>query len=324
MIPYISLPHLVLVPAGFFGDFPRGPLAVEPFGVLVAIGVYTGIYFALRQGRLRGVDERNLTSFLIWIAVTGFVSAHVLDVIFYYPGMVLEDPWSLVRLWDGLSSFGGFTGALLAGFAWRLRHKTPILSYADVVGSAFPVTWLFGRAGCAVAHDHVGLASEAWFAVRFPEGSRLDLGLIELVFTVPLVVLFALLWRRPRPFGTYLALMALYYAPLRFALDFFRAREPVLQGASLASADPRYAELTPAQWACLALLVFGAGMAWFVRRSAPHRDVHQQAEADHHGHDVGAAVRKQGQGDADDGHHAGGHAHVADGVPEKHGADADG
>src|SRR5688572_13405282 len=102
-IPYVSLPHVVLVPERFFGDFPARPLAIEPFGVLVAIGVYSGVYFALRQGRKRGVDERQLTSFLIWIAISGFVSAHVLDVLFYYPGLVLEDPWSLVRLWDGLS-----------------------------------------------------------------------------------------------------------------------------------------------------------------------------------------------------------------------------
>ncbi|HVJ21564.1 MAG TPA: prolipoprotein diacylglyceryl transferase family protein [Polyangiaceae bacterium] len=297
-IPYLSLPHVVLVPAGFFGGFPSRPIAIEPFGVLVAIGVFFGVYFALRQGRRRKVNEDDLVSFLIWIAITGFVSAHMLDVIFYYPGLVLEDPWSLFRLWDGLSSFGGFTGAVLAGFAWRLRYRTPILAYADVVGSAFPVTWLFGRAGCALAHDHPGVASDAWFAVQFPEGGRLDLGLIELVFTVPLVILFVVLWRKQRPFGTYLALMALYYAPVRFLLDFWRAKAPVSQGAVLASADPRYAALTPAQWACLGLFLFGVGMGLYLLRgggtpSASHRDVHQESEPDHHRDDVGAAVREQ-------------------------------
>jgi phosphatidylglycerol:prolipoprotein diacylglycerol transferase len=265
-IPYVDVPHLVLVPARAFGEFPGRPLAVEPFGVLVALGVYCGIYFTLRQGRKREVDERELTSFLLWIAVTGFVSAHVLDVIFYYPGLVLEDPWSLLRLWDGLSSFGGFTGAVLAGLAWRLRHRKSIFAYADVVGSAFPVTWLFGRAGCAVVHDHPGVPSDAWFAVRFPEGGRLDLGLIEFAFTIPLVIAFAVLWRRPRPVGTYLALMALYYAPLRFLLDFWRARAPVEQGSAVASADPRYAALTPAQWACIALFLFGVVLGWRVLR----------------------------------------------------------
>jgi phosphatidylglycerol---prolipoprotein diacylglyceryl transferase len=321
-IPYITLPHLVVLPEHAIGSFPSRPIAFEPFGLLVAAGVYLGVFVALRQGRRRNVDEAELTSFLIWIAVTGFVSAHVLDVLFYYPGLVLKDPWALLRLWDGLSSFGGFTGALLAGFAWRLRYGRPILAHADVVCSAFVVTWLFGRTGCAVTHDHPGVLSDAWFAVRFPEGGRLDLGLIELVATIPLAIVFAYLWRKPRLFGTYLALTALYYAPLRFALDFWRAREGV------ASADPRYAALTPAQWACIALFVYGVAMAIFVLRRrralAPHGHVHQQAEPDQHGDDVGAAVGKEGQRDADDGHHAGGHADVADGVPEKHRADADG
>jgi phosphatidylglycerol---prolipoprotein diacylglyceryl transferase len=328
-IPYVDLGHIELVPEGFFwGKFPGRPLAIEPFGVLVAVGVFLGVHFALRQGRRRQLNEQKLTSFLIWIAITGFVSAHVLDVVFYYPRMVLEDPGSLLRLWDGLSSFGGFTGALLAAFAWRLKHKTPILAYSDVVGSAFPVTWLFGRGGCAVAHDHVGVPSDAWFAVRFPEGGRLDLGLIELVFTVPLLVLFAVLWRKPRPFGTYLSLMALYYAPLRFVLDFWRSRTPVSLGDAVASPDARYAALTPAQWACIALFVYGLALGlWLLRSrralSTPHGDVHQQPESDHHRDHVGAAVGEQGQRDADDRQHASGHADVADGVPEKHGADAD-
>jgi phosphatidylglycerol:prolipoprotein diacylglycerol transferase len=159
---------------------------------------------------------------------------------------------------------------------------------------------LFGRAGCAVVHDHIGVPSHAWFAVHFPQGPRLDLGLIEFAFTVPLVITFGLLWRRQRPFGTYLALMALYYAPLRFVLDFWRARTPVLQGDMVASADPRYALLTPAQWACIALFVFGLVLSGRLLRtpggggSASHGDVHQEPEPDHHGDDVGPAIREQG------------------------------
>jgi phosphatidylglycerol:prolipoprotein diacylglycerol transferase len=46
------------------------------------------------------------------------------------------------------------------------------------------------------------------------------------------------------------------YAPVRFVLDFLRVPEgdPNFPGAS----DPRYAGLTPAQWACFLALGYGA------------------------------------------------------------------
>jgi len=223
----------------------------------VATGVYVGAWLAIRQARRVGLSEPAMTSFITWVVGIGFLSAHVLEVVFYRPGELLDDPLVLLRLWEGLSSFGGFIGGAVGAFVWRARHRERMLPYADAVASALPVGWAFGRAGCSVAHDHPGLPSEAWFAVQFPSGGRYDLGLYELVLTIPLVLTFLWWRRRPRPTGLYLATMALYYAPLRFALDFLRVR------------DARYLGLTPAQWCCIALLGVGVFFLLLARRAPP-------------------------------------------------------
>ncbi len=255
LIPYLQLPDLVLVPQGSFGKFPPLPISIKPFGVLVASGVYLGGYLAVRHARRLGLDERALLSFTLWVVGAGFIGGHVLDTIFYYPERVLSDPLSLLRLWDGLSSFGGFVGGATGALLWRLRRGVPILPFSDILASIFPLSWVFGRAGCTLAHDHPGMRSELWFAVRYPSGARFDLGLYEMICTIPLAIAFLVLRRKPRPWGFYLGAMALSYAPWRFALDFLRARD-------VAIADPRYAGLTPAQWACFALLIFGAWRLW--------------------------------------------------------------
>ena len=54
-------------------------------------------------------------------------------------------------------------------------------------------------------------------------------------------------WRRRQLTGTYAVIVSLVYAPVRFALDFLR----------IESADVRYAGLTPAQWLCIPLFLFG-------------------------------------------------------------------
>jgi phosphatidylglycerol:prolipoprotein diacylglycerol transferase len=250
LIPYIQIPDFELIPAGTFGNFPPVPISLKPFGTLVALGVYLSAYLAVRQAKRVGLDEKVMVTFMIWVGAAGFIGGHMFDTLFYYPERIAHDPLSLFKLWEGLSSFGGFIGASLGVLIWKWRFRVTALPYMDVMASSFPVGWVFGRSGCAVAHDHPGIYSDLWFAVRYPDGGRLDLGLYEMLLTVPLMVAFLLLRRKPRPWGFYLGVMCIAYAPTRFALDFLRIR----QGPT---ADVRYFALTPAQWACFLLLTAG-------------------------------------------------------------------
>ena len=83
--------------------------------------------------------------------------------------------------------------------------------------------------------------------------ARYDLGTLELFLTIGIALVCVLLWRRRLLTGTYAVLVSLVYAPARFALDFLR-----LEGT--AGADPRYGGLTPAQWMCIALFLFGLAL----------------------------------------------------------------
>jgi phosphatidylglycerol:prolipoprotein diacylglycerol transferase len=216
----------------------------------------------MRHGRQRGIEEKKLSEFIFWVVGLGFVGGHMLDAVFYHPEHLMKDPLYLFMLWEGLSSYGGFTGAVIGALLWRWSRKQPILGMCEVINSAFPLAWVFGRMGCASVHDHPGRLSDAWYAVQWkmPHGTgwvgRLDLGLIEMVLTIPLAVAFLILWQRKpvRPLGFYTGWMCVAYAPVRFFLDFLREQE--MPGAPLGG-DPRYSGLTPAQWACFGLLALG-------------------------------------------------------------------
>ncbi len=268
VLPYIELSEWVLLPAGSLGD-DSAPLSLKPFEFLVATGVYLGARVALGYGTRRGLSGRALASFIYWVVLAGFIGGHVFDVLLYSPERLRDDPWALVRIWDGLSSFGGFAGATIGALSWRYRHKTAILPYAEAVCAGLPLGWVFGRAGCAVVHDHPGIRSASWLAVNFPGGSRFDLGLLEMALTVPIAVVFLLLMRRAWLWGIFVATLSLVYAPLRFGLDFLRIREAEAIGSDWLLPDARYAGLTPAQWACLLLALFGAQL---LRRTLKSHD----------------------------------------------------
>jgi phosphatidylglycerol---prolipoprotein diacylglyceryl transferase len=292
MIPFIHVPDLKI-----------GPLTLHPFGLLVATGVILGTWLATRRARQRGLDVDKLNSFITWMLVAGFLGGHMLDQLFYHWPEFVKRPWSIFLLYEGLSSFGGFVGALIGIVLWkyfeavaigrvpllgftipkfRRRDRTmPILPFADIILSVFPVAWVFGRSGCSVVHDHPGMAAApgTLLAVAFGRPERItkllsvgtgdlelrwgtapqfDLGLLEMMFTVVLATLLALTWRRKLTTGSYVAATALCYAPVRFAMDYLRVKD-------VEQADPRFGGLTPAQWACVALFVFGLVMIKVVR-----------------------------------------------------------
>lgn len=299
MIPYVHIDVVRL-----------GPVPLQPFGILVALGVLVGIFLAERRARALGIDALEAGSFIRWILLAGFFGGHVFDALLYHPSDVAADPWLLLRVWNGLSSFGGFLGALLGAIGWKYFELRPwfrvtsgfellrptrrakpaaMLPLIDVVLAVFPVAWTLGRAGCAVVHDHPGAhaSADAWFAVAYGPGPRerlgifelrygtlpqYDLGLLEMLFALLLACAFALTWRSRHGTGWYVVASAILYAPVRFMLDFVRL--PSANGGDL-----RYAGLTPAQWGCCALLLFGCGFGLWLRNNGGTRSLPTAATA---------------------------------------------
>ncbi|HEU4429598.1 MAG TPA: prolipoprotein diacylglyceryl transferase family protein, partial [Myxococcota bacterium] len=225
----------------------------------------------VRRAPRAGIARATASSLVIWAVVIGLVSAHVFDVLAYRPEVLRSDPLELLRVWGELASTGGMLGGL-GGLFWIARRKglsgAQLARFFDVVMFALPFTLAIGRLGCALQHDHLGIASTSMFAVRFPDappwhGPRFDLGLLETLVCTAIAGVFVALDRaRPpqlRAPGFYLALFFALYGPARFALDFLRVGEA------------RYAGLTPAQW-----LMAGASIAaigWLVRATARERVV---------------------------------------------------
>ncbi|HEX7597016.1 MAG TPA: prolipoprotein diacylglyceryl transferase [Polyangia bacterium] len=250
MIPYFNQPSLSL-----------GPISIHAFGVLVAAGILIGMRLIRRRSSALGMDGALAERLTMWILLGGFAGAHLFDRLVYYPADALAHPLSLLRFWDGLSSYGGFMGSIAAAsiFVHRARLGSQKWAYLDLIAYALPTGWFFGRTGCFLAFDHPGLETTFFLAQRYSDRVvRHNLGLDEALYTLPIALLFLWLGRgRTRSPGFFAGLLALVYAPVRFLLDYLRTD------------DVRYFNFTPGQYASAAFLVGGVLILWLIPTRAP-------------------------------------------------------
>lgn len=284
MIPYIA-----------HNSLPLGPISIHLFGVLVATGILVGAWLTQKRGEQLGLTRENVGSMITTTLVFAFIISHIFDVFAYQTlgpkgvsGMyaergLLRTILAILNPFGGLSSYGGFIGALIGLWTWsrfeidislsafrfsvkRRPTPMPLMPYADSLGFGLAAGWTFGRLGCYTAHDHPGHFTDFWLSVPYPEGKRHDLGFDEAMWALAVTLLFLVLFRKKRPLGIYVALLTTLYGPARFFLDYLRV-------ADLPGADPRYFGFTPAQYLSLAVFVTGIGLcAWVyihLKRATP-------------------------------------------------------
>lgn len=265
-------------------------IPIQWFGMIVAAGVMIGAVLLRRYAEWHGISDDHIRGLLTWVIVSGFLGAHEFDMLAYnfdkigetmtnqpaswwfLPDGLWPSNWPMpLRIWDGISSYGGFIGGAI-GFAlyvWWKRLPAPLLADTTIVGllPAFSI----GRIGCTVVSDHIGATvdpSSPWtfFAMPYPSemlnqapGKTIlawNLGFVELVYLIPVNIVF--LWLAFRtskrmPAGFITVLTGVLYAPVRFFIDFLRPDRT----------DPRYGGLTFAQWA--SILAFGVAIYAAVR-----------------------------------------------------------
>lgn len=236
------------------------------FGLLVASGVLLGRWYVLKRSREYRLDVPEMEVASLVAVNVGFVISHVFEIVFYSPERIArEGIWVLFKFWDGISSYGGFLGALIGLSGYYAWKKKSWWRQADAIIEGLVYGWVFGRLGCTVVFDHPGPLTDFVLGMNYRDGVRHNLGFYEFLYTL-LVLVPSTLWIRARqlrgralPPGGAIFLISALYAPVRFALDFLRAED-------LASADKRYAGLTPAHYMSLALFVFAVFGYWRQKR----------------------------------------------------------
>lgn len=259
MVPFIDLPT------------PRiGDISFPWFMILIVVGIAAGTEFSRWRAIQQKLSVKITVDCTLFMVGLGFLVAHVVAVVFYHPEL-LEENWRNILPWHNfaISSIGGFLGAGIAIplflVGWK---KVPAFAYTDILAQGFALGYMFGRLGCATAHDHIGKSTTFFLGVNFPDGwprsdsalgVRHDLGLYEAILMACIFGLFWILDKRnsQRFHGLYSGLLLVIYAPFRLLFDSLRATDLDKASDGIKS-DMRWIfGLTAAQVGAIALFAIG-------------------------------------------------------------------
>lgn len=260
---------LAAIPSPSSGTLDIGPLTLNAYGLMIAIGVVVAVQVAGRRAAARGAGSvDDLSSIAVWAVPAGIVGArlyHVITDADRFAGRWLD----AFRIWEGgLGIWGGVAAGVVVGL-WRARVRglDPVV-ILGCAAPAIPVAQAIGRWGNWFNQELFGgpttlpwaleVSTETAVSAGYPPGTTFHpTFLYESLACLAIAGVLVMVDRRRRPdpgrlFAGYVAL----YTFVRFLIEGLRIDEA-----------RSWAGLRLNQWVAAAVFLVAVGWLSFGR---PH------------------------------------------------------
>ncbi len=238
-----------MIPYKVFPMFELGPLHVNMYGIMFALGFLVATLLAVREAKKRNIEREVIYDLAFYLLVGAIIGARLFYVIFYWSDGVPLTLISAIAVWNGgLSWFGGFIGALVAAYIYLKRNRLNFWIYTDIFTVPLVVGHIFGRLGDYFIGGHPGKATNLPWAIYLDNALRHPVVLYEII-GLSIIVIILLNLKKAKFFNGFLfSTYVILYSIQRMILDFFR----------IESTDPRYFGLTPSQYIVIFLFIIAA------------------------------------------------------------------
>jgi phosphatidylglycerol:prolipoprotein diacylglycerol transferase len=226
-----------------------GPLQIQVWGLLVALGMLAALLYTLREAKRKKMKGETFLDLFIISFIASIIGSRLLYVALFWDSFK-DDLFSIVRINEGgLVFLGGVFLVLVSILAYTKLKKLKFWKVADVIAPGFALGIGIGRIGCYLIGDHIG-ARTNFFLGSYYNGDLRHEPSLYLVINGFVLFLFLLLIKPfVRTEGVMSYIFIVWYSFARFLLDFTRAADIAM------ISDPRYYSLTFSQWASLVLFV---------------------------------------------------------------------
>lgn len=128
--------------------FDIGGFPVYSYGVMLIIAFFVGVAIARARAAQYGLKPEQIWDVSFWVLVSGVLGARIVFILQELPYYLknLDQLFSL--RFDGLTSYGGLLGGLIAFLVWSRVAKVPTLRLLDCVAPSVFIGHAIGRVGC--------------------------------------------------------------------------------------------------------------------------------------------------------------------------------
>jgi len=147
-----------------------GGSPITSFGVFMFLTFMVGGLVLRPEVERVGLDPEKAWDFITMGVVGGLVGAKLYYVLLNYPSL-FTDPIGSIFSRGGMVWYGGFLGGL-AAVSWEVKKSgLRWAQMADLIAPVLAIGYAVGRMGCFLVGDDYGRPTDAWFGVKFPQGS---------------------------------------------------------------------------------------------------------------------------------------------------------
>ncbi|MBI3793599.1 MAG: prolipoprotein diacylglyceryl transferase [Nitrospinae bacterium] len=211
--------------------FNIGPLTLHTYGLLVATGLFTGVYLsALRAGK-EGYNRDVVLDLGFYIVLAAIIGSRLLYVIVEYK-TYLDSPLRVFKIWEGgLVFFGGVLGAIPVAVWFLRKHKIPFWPMADIFAPYVALAHGIGRLGCLAAGCCYGRPTTSWLGVTFTSDQAiarplntplLPTQLFDSVNEITIFLILLVARNHKRFDGQLILLWLMLYSVGRFIVEIYR------------------------------------------------------------------------------------------------------
>lgn len=207
-----------------------GSLKLYSYGLFLALGFITAIWFTKRNARFYGISHQTVSDLFFTILVAAIFGARLLYVVINW-GDFKENFTDVFKIWNGgLVFFGGFIAASLAAVVFCRIKKLEIWKTADVLAPGLALGHSLGRFGCLFAGCCFGRTCDLPIALTFTNPASLAplhtaLHPTQLYMVGTNFVLFLILLaiqKRKRFTGMVFLSYVMLYSLFRAIVEYFR------------------------------------------------------------------------------------------------------
>jgi phosphatidylglycerol:prolipoprotein diacylglycerol transferase len=247
-----------------------GPLYIQSFGLMIALGLMLFTWLVLRHPRREHIISRDqfIDTLLLAVAV-GTIGCRILYVITEW--QTFSSWYDMLKMWEGGGSLlGGIISIITLMPLYMRYHHIPALALLDLAAIYAPLLQSVSRIGCFLAGCCYGTITQLPWAIVYtdltsiaPLGVALHPAQLYssfMLFCIFLLMYYKIQYMTTKP-GQLLGIYLISAGIERFVMDFFRGDRTFFTLSELSLTFALH------QWIALALIATGCALCVIVSLS---------------------------------------------------------